>query len=133
MAADNVTSLQKAEDQMRQGYADMATLYKGNLEAFVASGQALITSLQAINAETLAFLQSRIKESLTTSRQLAECTSPEAAIEIQLEFAKVALQSYADQCSRLGELGSRAMGASFAPRERSAETATTRPADHLAA
>jgi hypothetical protein len=133
MAADNVTSLQKAENQMRQGYAEMAALYKGNLEVFVASGQAVITSLQAINAETLAFLQSRIKESLTTSKRLAECTSPEAALEIQLEFAKAALQSYADQCSRLGELGSKAISASFALRERSAEAATTRPADHLAA
>jgi hypothetical protein len=130
MAAENVTSLQNAEDQMRQGYADMAALYQGNLEAFVASGQAWIGSLQAINAETLAFLQSRLKESLTTGKRLAECTSPEAAIEIQLEFARAALQSYADQCSRLG---GRVMSAGFAPLERSAEAAATRAPDHLAA
>jgi hypothetical protein len=133
MADDNVTPMQKAEDRMRQGYADLAGLYKSNLEAVMASGQAVISNLQAINGETLAFLQSRIKESLTTSKRLAECTSPEAAIEIQLEFAKAALQSYVDQCSKLGALGSRMMSDSFAPLTQSAEAAFARRAEHLAA
>jgi phasin family protein len=128
-----VTPLQKAEDQMRQGYADLAGLYKSNLEAAMVSGQAVISNLQAINGETLAFVQSRIKESLTTSKRLAECTSPEAAIEIQLEFAKAALQSYVDQCSKLGELGSRLVSDSFAPLKQTADAAMARGAKHLAA
>lgn len=133
MAADNVTTLDKAEDQMRQGHADLAALYKDGLEACMASGQAVIGGMQALNAESLAFLQSRIKESLDTGRRLAECASPEAAIEIQLEFARAALQSYADQCTRLGQLGTRAMRDGFAPLERSAGAATAGAGDHLAA
>lgn len=132
MADDNVTPLQKAEDQMSQGYADLAGLYKSNLEAVMVSGQAVISNLQAINGETLAFVQSRIKESLSTSKRLAECTSPEAAIEIQLEFAKAALQSYVDQYSKLGELGGRLVSDSFAPLKQTAD-AMARRAEHLAA
>ena len=132
MADDNVTPLQKTEDQMRQGYADLAALYKSNLEAVMVSAQAVIGNLQAINGETLAFVQSRMKESLSTSKRLAECTSPEAAIEIQLEFAKAALQSYVDQYSKLGELGSRLVSDSFAPLKQTAD-AMPRRAEHLAA
>jgi len=104
MAADNVTSIERVEDQVRQSYADWAETYKANLAACTASGQAMITGWQSLNAELLAFTQSRMKTGLETAQRLAACTSPQTALEIQMDYGRSALQAYADESRRVGEL-----------------------------
>lgn len=115
MAADNVTSFQQVEDQLRRGYADAAAVYRGNIEALLASGQAMANGFQAAGAATLAFCQSQLKHGLETGQRLAECDSPQSAIEVQLDFAKATLQAYVDQCRRLGELTSKVIEDCLAP------------------
>ena len=61
----------------------------------------MISGYQTMNAVLLAFMQSRAKEGLATGQRLAECSSPQSAVEIQLDFAREALQAYADHLTRL--------------------------------
>jgi hypothetical protein len=83
---------------------DQAASYTSDLTAFMSAGQALLDGCQAINAEMLAFWQSRLKDGLTTGQQLLECGSPQSAWEIQLDYTKAALQAYLDQSTRIAGL-----------------------------
>ncbi len=133
MAADNVMSIQQMEDQVRVGYADLAGLYKGNLEALMASSQTLIGGCQTVTATLLAFAQSRAKEGLATGKRLAECGSPGHAAEIQLDFARATLQAYADQLNQLGELTRQVLNDSYVPFERRMATVAKTAAESIAA
>jgi hypothetical protein len=133
MAADNVMSIEQIEDQARTGYADMTALYQSNLEALIASSQALIGSYQTMHAVLLAFLQSRAKEGLATSKRLAECGSPQSALEIQLDFTREALQAYADQFNTLGKITGEALNGCVMPLKRRLDTVAERFGDSAAA
>ena len=133
MAADNVTSIQQMQDQVRVGYADLTALYKSNLEALMASSQALIGGCQAVTAAQLAFLQSRAKEGLSTGKRLAECGSPEHVAEIQLDFASAALRAYTDQSSKLGEMIKQVLTESYGPFERRVAAVAKSASDTIAA
>ena len=133
MAADKVTSIEQMEDQARAGYADAAALYKSNLDALMASSHALIGSYQTMQATLLAFLQSRAKEALATGQRLAECGSPQNALEIQLDFAREAVQAYADQFNTLGKIAGEALNDSVTPIKRRLDAVSKRAADSIAA
>jgi hypothetical protein len=133
MATDNVTSFEQVEDNVRRGYADMATLYKRQIEALLGSTQAVMAGCQEISAVSLGFAQNRVKDGLDTIRRLAGCHSPESAIEIQLDFTKSAVQAYADQLTRLGEIAGQVMSDGIAPFKRHGRTTSERAGDSLAA
>ncbi|MGH6917703.1 MAG: phasin family protein, partial [Geminicoccaceae bacterium] len=104
MASDNLTSMQEiatstreVEDRLRRGCADLTALCRGNIGATMASSQAAICGVQEITATLLAFLQSRAKDSVAAGQRLAACDSPEALIEVQLEYAKAMLQAHTDE------------------------------------
>jgi hypothetical protein len=100
---------------------DHAAHHTSDLAAFMSAGQALIAGCQAINAEMLAFWQSRLKDGLATSQRLLECGSPQSAWEIQLDYAKAGLQAYLDQSTKIAGLLSHALTDSVMPK-RSAQT-----------
>jgi hypothetical protein len=110
MVSDNITSMQEVAasprelEGLRRDYADMTVLCRDNIGAAVASSQAAVCGAQEVTATLLAFLQSRAKDGLTAGHQLAACGSPEAAIEVQLEYAKAMLQAYTDEFGRLHAL-----------------------------
>jgi len=122
MASDNITSMQQAATSKREagfeparGCADMTALCRVNLGAAVASSQAAVCGAQEITATLLAFLQSRAKDGLAASQQLAACDSPEALVEVQLECAKAMLQAYADEFERLHALAGRILADVLVP------------------
>jgi hypothetical protein len=90
--------------------------YAGDVSAFIFAGHALIDGAQAVNAELLAFWQSRLKEGLATGQRLLECGAPESAWEIQLDYAKAALQAYVDQSTKIAGLVTRALTDSVRPK-----------------
>jgi hypothetical protein len=86
-----------------------------DLHRLIRVRQAWIDGHQAINAEMLAFWQSRLKAGLAAGGQLLECTSVDSVLEVQLDYAKAALQAYLDQSSRIAGLVMRALSAGFLP------------------
>jgi hypothetical protein len=115
MTADNVTSIEPQEAQPNANHPEAAVLVQASVAALIASGQAMFSGGQAMHGALLAFLQSRAKESLSAGQRLAECGSPQAALEIQLDFARESLQAYADQLARLSELAAETLNASVRP------------------
>lgn len=126
MASDNVTSMQEVatstrevEPTPRPGDADVAALWRGSLGAAMASSQAAVCGAQEITATLLAFLQSRAKDGVAAGQQLAACRSPEAVLEVQLEYAKAMLQDYADEAGRLHALTGKILADVLVPAQRS--------------
>ena len=85
------------------------------MNALILAGHALVDGGQAINAEQLAFWQSRLKEDLATGQRLLECGSAENAWQIQLEYAQSALQAYVDQSTKVAGLIAHALTDSLLP------------------
>lgn len=133
MAADNVMLIEQATEQARSDQVDVTGLYQSYLGALLASSQALIGSCQTAQGALLAFLQSRAKESLAAGQRLAECGSPQGALEIQLDFAGEALQAYADQVHTLGRIMSAALDDCCRPLQRNAGALATRADQDVAA
>lgn len=94
---------------------DRGAKHTADLHALMLAGHALIDGCQAVNAEMLAFWQSRLKDSLATGGRLLECTSAESALEIQLDYAKAALQAHLDQSARITGLVMQAFTESLMP------------------
>jgi hypothetical protein len=74
------------------------------LRKLIIAGQAWIDGGQAMNAEMLAFWQSRLKVGLAVGGELLECTSIDSVLEVQLDYAKAAVQAYLDQSVRITRL-----------------------------
>jgi hypothetical protein len=85
------------------------------LHKLIAVGEVWIDGCHAINAEMLAFWQSRLKAGLALGGQLLECTSIDGASEAQLDYAKGAMQAYLDQSARVAGLLMRAWNGAFIP------------------
>ncbi|HEX6144799.1 MAG TPA: phasin family protein [Geminicoccaceae bacterium] len=115
MAANNVTSMQKVENDVRKGYADAASFYRDNLDAMVASSQAMIRGMQAVNSETLAFYQARMKETLDAGRRLIACQNPEAAWETQVDFMRSSIEAYSDEFKKMTDMSGKLMNESLSP------------------
>jgi len=132
--ADHTTgSIEQIEDKWRKGYADMTSLYKGNVDAMLAASRAMIGGYQSLSAELLAFTQSRMKHGLETSRRLAECQSPESVFELQAEFAREAFKAYADECKKLGEMSGRTFTETCAPLNAQTKAAAVKTTESAAA
>lgn len=87
----------------------------GGVEALMGASQALLDACQSINTEMLAFWQSRLKDGLATSARLLECTSTDDVLELQLDYAKAALQAHLDQSARLTRLVGQALDEVLSP------------------
>ena len=112
MDGEQVTPISKAPAAAE---LDQGTLYAAGFNRLVAAGHALIDGCQAASVEMFAFWQSRLKESLGTGQRLLECDSAEGVLEIQLEYARAALQAYADHSTRIAGLASRSLARANEP------------------
>ncbi|MGH6897543.1 MAG: phasin family protein [Geminicoccaceae bacterium] len=88
---------------------DQAALYAAGFNSLVSARHAVIDGCHAVSMEMLAFWQSRLKEGFATGQRLLACDSPESALEVQLDYAKAALQAYVDQSVKAGNLVSRSL------------------------
>ena len=107
---------------------DIAAIYKANLQAMMATTHALMTGCQAVNAASLAFLQTRLKQDLGMGQQLVECTTLEDALAIQMEHLKSTLQAYVDQSQKVAELTSGLISAQAGPTKEAPAAAAMTPA-----
>jgi hypothetical protein len=107
---------------------DQAALYAAGFNSLLSAGHALIDGCQAVSMEAFAFWQSCLKEGLATGQRLLECDSAEGALEIQLEYAKAALQAYLDRSAKIGDLVARSLTQMAEPARPAAPGATARAA-----
>ncbi|MGH6886255.1 MAG: phasin family protein [Geminicoccales bacterium] len=107
---------------------DQAALYAAGFNSLLSAGHALIDGCHAVSMEALVFWQSCLKEGLPTGQRLVACASAEGALEIQLDYAKAALQAYLDQSAKIGDLVARSLVQMGEPARPATQAATARPA-----
>jgi phasin family protein len=105
------------------GVEEMLTLGKGNLEAFVASGQAMLTGLQEINREALSFAQAQLSEGVEASRSILAARSATEAFERQGAYSREFTQKWFAEVSKLVQMSTKIVNESFGPLQARANVA----------
>ena len=129
MATANARPVDELQSDLRRGSADAAGLYQGNLNALIATSEAMINGYQSVNAEMLAFAQNRVQEAADMGRRLSNCRSPEGAWEVQMEFAQASLQAWVEELKKLTDMTGKVMNEALSPlaeRGGELETATSK-------
>lgn len=103
MAINNIEAFQKfGKDQYEAATAATASLTKG---------------LQKIAAETTDFSKASYEKGTAALEKLMAAKTPDAAFQIQSDFAKAAYESFVAQATKIGELYTNVAKESFKPVE----------------
>jgi len=86
----------------------LSSMSSGGMESFMQTGNALMKAMGELNAEILGFTKQRLEAGLAIGQSLAQCRSMQAAVEIQMDFARNETQVYLDEARKIMELASHA-------------------------
>jgi hypothetical protein len=78
------------------------------METLMHSGNALMKAVGELNTEILGFTKQRLDAGLAVSQSLAKCKTMQAAMEVQMDFARSETQVYLDEARKLMELTTQA-------------------------
>lgn len=86
----------------------ISRLNADGLETLMHSGNALMKAVGELNTELLGFTKQRFDAGLAVSQSLAKCKTMQAAMEVQMDFARSEAQIYLDEARKLMELTAQA-------------------------
>ena len=81
--------------------------------SFAQSGNAVLKSIGELNTQALDFAKQRLDAGVAVSRSLVQCKSMQAAIEMQMDFARSEMQAYLDEARKILELAGHAAAQGF--------------------
>jgi phasin family protein len=105
------------EIPMYKSFEDFQTYGKENMDAYVASAQALTKGFQAIAAETADYTRKAFEKSSEAIEKAVQSKSFEKAFEVQQAFAKDAYEAFVAQSTKVGEMWSAATRDAYKPFE----------------
>jgi len=108
MSKDRVEQAVKTVD-------DIAAFNKDTVEAVVQASNVTAKGIEAINAEILAFSKSSVEDSLAAAKGLMTAKTLNEFVELQSKFAKMAMDSYLQQTTKLGEISAKVAQEAFEP------------------
>jgi len=86
----------------------ISRLNAGGIETLMHSGNALMKAVGELNNELLGFTKQRFDAGLAVSQSLAKCKTVQAAMEVQMDFARTEAQIYLDEARKIMELTTQA-------------------------
>ncbi|MCC7045727.1 MAG: phasin family protein [Alphaproteobacteria bacterium] len=89
-------------------FSQFASMGAPGLDSFMQSGNAMMKAVSELNAEILGFTKQRLDAGIAVSQTLAQCKSMQAAVEVQMDFARTEAQIYLDEARKIMELASHA-------------------------
>jgi phasin family protein len=102
---------------MYKSFEDFQTYGKENLDAYMASAQALTKGFQAIAAEAADYTRKAFEKSSEAIEKAVQSKSFEKAVEVQQAYAKDAYEAFVAQSSKVGELMTAAARDAYKPFE----------------
>lgn len=102
----------------------LSRMYAGSTESFLQSGNAIMKAVGELNSEILGFTKQRLDAGLAVGQSLAKCKTMQAALDIQMDFARTEAQIYLDEARKLMELAAQAATDGFKPLRDQAQSAT---------
>jgi len=92
-----------------------SNLNTGGMESIMQSGNAMMKAMSELNAEILGFTKQRMEAGMAVGQSLAQCRSMQAAVELQMDFARAETQVYLDEARKIMELATSAAVEGFKP------------------
>jgi hypothetical protein len=102
-------------------FGQFANMGAPGLDSFMQSSNALMKAVGELNAEILGFTKQRLDAGIAVSQSLAQCKSVQAAMEVQMDFARTEAQIYLDEARKIMELASNAAVEGFKPIQEAAQ------------
>ena len=92
-----------------------AALGKGNLNAVLEAGNALVAGAQEIGQMWLALVQGAVGDGIGATRRLAACRTTKDVIDAQGEIARASYEKFASESRKLSEISHKIAGNVSAP------------------
>ena len=94
---------------------DFVSFSRGNVEAFVKSGQILAAGWQEMGRQFAAQAQAQTEAALSTFRQVSTAKSVREALDLQASYARSAVEQAVAQTSKTAEASLKLAEQAFAP------------------
>ena len=94
---------------------DFVSFNRGNVEAFVKSGQIWAAGLQEMGRQFAAQAQAQAEATLSTLRQLSTAKSVREALDLQASFARASIEQAVTQTGKTAEASLKLAEQAFAP------------------
>ncbi len=107
--------VEKASAQFLKGYEEIQAFSKGNVDALVQSGAIAAKGAEDLGREVVAYVQASFDKSVTTGKALLTAKSLKEVIDLQTDFVKSSLESFASEATRLQDLSTRVTNEAIAP------------------
>lgn len=86
------------------GFEQFAKLNSGGFENLFSTGNALMKAVGELNAEILGFTKQRLDAGIAVSQSLAQCKSVQAAMEVQMDFARSESEVYLNEARKIMDM-----------------------------
>ena len=113
-AKDSVESLFGVSAAVKVGET-AAALGKGNLNAVLEAGNALVAGAQEISQMWLALVQGAVGDGIGATRRLAACRTTKDVIDAHGEIARASYEKFASESRKLSEISHKIAGNVSAP------------------
>lgn len=114
-AAAAKEQFEKATTQLLKSYEDLQTAGKANVEALVESSSIAAKGAEDLSREVVAYSQSALDKTITTSKALLTAKSLQEVVELQNSFLKSSFDSLVAEASRIQELSVKVTNEALAP------------------
>jgi len=101
-------------------FQKLASINGGGFESFMESGNAMMKAVAELNAEILGFTKQRLDAGIAASQSLAKCTTVQAAMDVQMDFARSETEVYLNEAKKIMELASNAANEGMKPLKQAA-------------
>ncbi len=92
-----------------------ASLNGGGFESFMQTSNAMMKAVGELNAEILGFTKDRLDAGIAASQSLAKCTTVQAAMDVQMDFARSETEVYLNEAKKIMALASNAANVGMKP------------------
>lgn len=107
--------LEKAATAAFQGYDELTTLGKNNVDAFVRASSVLVKGWETLGKEVASYSQASVEKSVASAQALFGVKTLRELLELQSELTRETLDSWLEEGTKLGELVVNAANEAFEP------------------
>lgn len=107
--------VEKASKAMFQGYDEMNSLGKENLDAVVASGTIVARGMENFSKEVFALAQSSLETSMNVAKQMMGVRSLREAVDLQTELSRTQFDKLMADGAKLTEMSMKVANEAFQP------------------
>jgi hypothetical protein len=105
----------RATEAASQGYEEMLSLGRENMEGIARASQAALNGTSELSSVWISFWNEQLTDGMEAMRSLAECRSWQDALTVQNEFARASLHRIFSRAAKSAEVTSEVVSGSFKP------------------